>query len=219
MIKHWAPIPEIRDYLKNRHSDATSVLEVGPGSIPFPLATHFVDHLHHNPNTVIVDINNTCLPYSYKQFDFVYCRHVLEDIQNPDFAFNELVRVAKSGYIETPSPIVEVTRGVDGGDPFYRGYIHHRSLVWEKDGVLHFLPKFPIIEHLTFQDMREILKDPYMWNTYYYWDEKSNPGCKVLKYDVDYKIHINYQQTIIDGCNAAYTSIKSFSENFLNPTL
>jgi hypothetical protein len=53
------------------------------------------------------------LPFADKEFDFVYSRHVLEDSWNPFALCEEMSRVGKSGYIETPSPIVELGRGVD----------------------------------------------------------------------------------------------------------
>ena len=47
------------------------------------------------------------LPFADSEFDFVYCSHVLEHVDNPEAACRELMRVAKRGYIETP------TRGKD----------------------------------------------------------------------------------------------------------
>jgi len=38
---------------------------------------------------------------------------VLEDIQNPNFAISEIFRVSQKGYIETPSPLIEITYGVE----------------------------------------------------------------------------------------------------------
>lgn len=54
-----------------------------------------------------------------------------EDIQNPDFAFSEMIRVSKEGFIETPSPLIEVTRNVDANDltRAFCDYIHHRYIV------------------------------------------------------------------------------------------
>jgi len=42
------------------------------------------------------------MPFADKEFDFVYCSHVLEHVESPEKACNELMRVSKSGYIETP---------------------------------------------------------------------------------------------------------------------
>lgn len=72
------------------------------------------------------DICDTPWPFRDKQFDFVICSHTLEDIRDPVAVCRELNRVAKAGYIEVPSRIVESTRGVER--PFYCGYYHHRWL-------------------------------------------------------------------------------------------
>ena len=65
-------------------------------------------------------------PFEDKQFDFALCSHTLEDIRDPIFVCRELNRVAKAGYVEIPSRIVESMRGVER--PFFCGYYHHRWL-------------------------------------------------------------------------------------------
>lgn len=96
------------------------VLDIGSGNIPFPFATHLADlavnddmygragvpfkYLDGKP-VYECDVEN--MPFSDKEFDFVYCSHVLEHTQNPEKACKELMRIAKRGYIETP------TRGKD----------------------------------------------------------------------------------------------------------
>jgi SAM-dependent methyltransferase len=90
-----------------------SVLDVGSGAYPFPFATQLVDlyvektrHRHeelqtHNKPFKVADINH--LPFDDKSYDFVYCSHVLEHVDEPARACSELMRVGKRGYIETPS--------------------------------------------------------------------------------------------------------------------
>ena len=56
------------------------------------------------------------LPFEDKEFDFAYCRAVLEHAVDPAAACKELMRVAKRGFIETPSPITEYL----GGHPTHR---------------------------------------------------------------------------------------------------
>jgi hypothetical protein len=67
------------------------------------------------------------LPFKDNQFDFVICSHVLEDIRDPIWLCAEMVRIAKAGYIETPSMKDELSKGVMDKD--YAGYYHHRWLV------------------------------------------------------------------------------------------
>jgi hypothetical protein len=63
----------------------------------------------------------------------------MEDMGNPFLLIKEMERVAKAGYIETPSPIAEMGRGVDGSSPPFRGYHHHRFVVWVHEGELRFV--------------------------------------------------------------------------------
>lgn len=41
-------------------------------------------------------------PFRDKQFDFVICSHTLEDIRDPIWVCQEMNRMGKRGYIETP---------------------------------------------------------------------------------------------------------------------
>jgi SAM-dependent methyltransferase len=97
------------------------VLDVGGWNIPFPLATDLADlclgdneygragrpfkNVQGKP-VHTCDIENM-RDFADKEFDFVYCSHVLEHVHNPERACLELMRIGKRGYIETP------TRGKD----------------------------------------------------------------------------------------------------------
>lgn len=50
---------------------------------------------------IICDI--CALPFINEAFDYVVAAHILEHVENPIIACLELQRVAKSGYIETPT--------------------------------------------------------------------------------------------------------------------
>ncbi len=89
------------------------VLDIGSGGYPFPYATLLVErflkpsrHRHEQLVTagkplIVADIHN--LPFRDKSFDFVYCSHVFEHVDNPLLACAEIMRVGKRGYIETPT--------------------------------------------------------------------------------------------------------------------
>ena len=47
------------------------------------------------------------MPFKDKAFDFVVASHILEHMKDPGSFLNELSRVAKAGYIETPNSIGE----------------------------------------------------------------------------------------------------------------
>ncbi|PTL54860.1 class I SAM-dependent methyltransferase [Paraconexibacter algicola] len=69
-------------------------------------------------------------PYADDEFDFVVCSHTLEDVRDPVRVCEELVRVARAGYVEVPAPVHELTYGVHGP---WVGWSHHHWIS-ELDG-------------------------------------------------------------------------------------
>jgi len=138
--------------------DATSVVDVGGGAMPFPRADYVIDAVPFEARSALGDLKidysprftkdtwcrlDLCehkpWPFPDKFFDFATCSHLLEDVRDPIWICSELCRVAKAGYIEVPSRILEQTRGIE--HPSYAGYYHHRWLVSRKDQVLEFRHK------------------------------------------------------------------------------
>lgn len=87
------------------------VLEVGAGGNPYPRANVMLDAMEstieRNEQTLIKDrplVLGLCeeLPFKDKSFDFIIASHVLEHTADPEKFLNELIRVGKAGYIETP---------------------------------------------------------------------------------------------------------------------
>lgn len=117
------------------------VLEIGSGHNPNPradvLCERFLsdgaerhDQLPRIDRPFVVgDIFE--LPFADKSFDFVICAHVLEHLHDPAKAAAELSRVARRGYVETPSSVNEKLIS----------YAFHRWYITEVDGVMHFRPK------------------------------------------------------------------------------
>jgi len=222
---HWTPINEITDKLVNycKTYDYTNVLEIGPGSVPFPLSTKTIGINENIKDYIEIDIDNTKFPFENNSFDFVYSRHVLEDIQNPDFAMNEIIRITKlGGYIETPSPLIEITKGVDGlgCSNMYSGYIHHRYIIWSDilKNEIYFLPKYScIIDNfleLNFdKDINELYDNPYYWNNYFIWKDRK-PKIIMYKNGVNFGLNGNMINDYIKLINEAVnTSIRN--TNFL----
>lgn len=81
-------------------------------------------------------------PFADKEIDFVMCSHTLEDVRDPLWVCAEMIRVAKRGYIEVPSRVVESCRGVEPGQV---GWTHHRWLVDIKGNQINFLMKYHMI--------------------------------------------------------------------------
>ncbi len=139
------------------------VLDVGGGAAPFPRANWVIDALpfdklgggsHGNIDKVLAGVprrfsaetwvswdlcDRRPWPFADKQFDFVICSHLLEDIRDPIWVCSELNRVAKAGYIETPSRYLEQCRGVE--NPRHCGFYHHRWLVSASGDRLEFRMK------------------------------------------------------------------------------
>ena len=88
---------------------------------------------------VQMDICVTPWPFEDAMFDFAVCSHTLEDVRDPVGVCQEMMRVAKAGYIETPAAAIEVTRGIQS--PHWCGWQHHRWMVEQSDGGLDFFAK------------------------------------------------------------------------------
>ncbi len=168
--------------------DGARVLEISPYRRPFSKSTHYCGLVNATglSNFEYVDINCDKLPYDDKYFDFVVCRHVLEDIYNPSLACEEMSRVAKGGFIETPSPFTELKRGLERGAP-WRGYIHHRFIVWARGHMLNFVTKHPVIEYMSISDdflTNVINSNPELINMYFLWFGKLN--YHIYEQDIDF---------------------------------
>jgi len=92
------------------------VLEIGGGPTPFLrsdiLADKFLeDNLHRSGQLVVDRPLVVCdaheLPFVDKSFDYVFCSQLLEHLEQPERFFEELARVGRKGYIETPNEIRE----------------------------------------------------------------------------------------------------------------
>ncbi len=196
--KAWTQPPIVLDWLlAKKIKPHHKVLEIGPGRHPWERADAYVDFdAQFIPIKagagVKADVSEDKIPFPDKHFDFVYCRHTLEDIFNPFYACREMSRVGKAGYIETPSPMAEMARGVDNNPApgkGYRGYHHHRYIVWAAEGMLHFVPKYPLIEFTTCDDVdlcNRLREGIAAWNSYYLW--KDEVKFKRYEYPHDFSL-------------------------------
>jgi hypothetical protein len=79
-------------------------------------------------------------PFDNRTFDFAICSHTLEDVRDPLLVCAELIRVARAGYIEVPSRLIETCLGHER--PNQAGLSHHRWLIEIADTHITFLPKY-----------------------------------------------------------------------------
>jgi hypothetical protein len=125
--------------------DDALVLDVGGWAVPFPRADWMLDlggyatrgewgyEGDHTAERFTADTwvqRDICdrepWPFEAKQFDFAICSHTLEDVRDPIWVCQELQRVAKAGYIETPSRLEEQCYGFQGP---WTGWGHHHWIV------------------------------------------------------------------------------------------
>ena len=106
------------------------VLDIGAGGWPFKRANHLADKYPdtttHRVEIMVRDerpffeVDLERLSFVDHAYDYVFCSHVLEHLDNPGQAMRELMRVGRRGYIEVP------TRLSDAMFNFTRLPNHHR---------------------------------------------------------------------------------------------
>ena len=99
----------------NNIEKCNNMIDLGCGSNPHPKASVAVDkyiepvHRKFGANKRI-DVNEIerkgikfieadfeCLPFKDKEFDFAYSHHVVEHLDNPSKALNEMMRISRGG--------------------------------------------------------------------------------------------------------------------------
>ena len=140
------------------------VVDIGGVFGPLNTATHIVDILPYSSmrgpldadeptryseeNFAKFDICAKPWPFPDKYFDFAFTSGTMEDVRDPIGACEEMMRVAKAGYLEVPSRTREIFHAKGGyfwrrmiGRPVRVGYGHHRWLVDRVEGGLTFTMK------------------------------------------------------------------------------
>ena len=158
------------------------VLEVGSGGSPYFRANVLIDayaetrERHWAP--FITDRPSVlgmgeALPFRNKSFDFVIASHVLEHSADPESFLQELQRVAKAGYIETPDAFMERI------NPYW----DHRSEVTVRDGILEVRKKSswrpdPELVELYEERAKDLIagsvipSNPFTFHTRFYWTDQ-----------------------------------------------
>jgi hypothetical protein len=184
-----------------------TVLEIGTSD--FKQATHKSD----------VDVDDVA---NFPQVDYTYCRHVVENIQNPEFVMSEIIRVSQyGGYIETPSPLIEITKNIDTSQPMselYCGYIQTRYIVWSniQKNEIYFLPKYScVLDHmLTSQPFTNHLihNYPVYWNNYFIFNSRDKPRVIMYKNGVDFTLPAGYIDIVCRSIEESIANTNYFIE-------
>ena len=216
MIRYHRPVKEVMTYVSYRAKG--KVLELGPGNIPFNKATEFCGHSLEESERLkgkykVADFSTETLPYKDKEFDFVYARHVLEDLNNPVNLLKECRRIAKAGFFETPSPFIEMSRYVEGDKSQHKGYHHHFSFVWTNGNQINILHKYPIVEFIEYKLKKELIEDPFIWNNYFMWENDFD--IQHWQHEKNFNTIKDYPNLILKGINESLNNTMDFKKEIL----
>lgn len=172
-----------------RIQDNEQVLDIGGGANPFRRANVVTEpFLAHNAHRSGLGVNKSfqyvecfaeCLPFADQSFDFVISRQVFEHTESPRDACEEMMRVGKRGFIETPQKIYELLLGPN---PSHNWFVTLRqdTLVFERRMFI----RHPL-RHLSLSAVPSSIEMQALahWeiknlsNVQYYWESR-------IKYDV-----------------------------------
>jgi predicted O-methyltransferase YrrM len=176
--KYWHKDININNKLIEKTKGLKSIIDIGCGPYPFKNANITLD-LNH-PATHKIDITIQELPD--EKYDFIYSRHLIEDLKDPSLILSQIKKKGISGYIETPSVFAECCRGIDYTDDYTKiGYHHHHSILWVENNTLMILPKIEeFLQDFDQNLIRKQLEDPIAWNIYLFF-ENSNFNYVILE--------------------------------------
>lgn len=118
------------------------VLDIGSGHNPHRRANVLTDryleeNIDRSGKPIRVDekrpfiiCDAQCLPFKSKVFDYFMASHIAEHVENPEEFCEELMRISKREYVETPSKIGEIHLT----EPFHKWYVYAKGsvLVFER---------------------------------------------------------------------------------------
>jgi SAM-dependent methyltransferase len=110
------------------------VLEIGSGGRPHSrsnvLLDRFVDDGHREGRVLVRDqrplliADGEALPFRDQSFDYCICMHVLEHVEHPERLLAEMQRVARAGYIETPTELFDWMFSVPPYTEIHRWFVN-----------------------------------------------------------------------------------------------
>jgi len=158
----------IRNFFKSGIPRKAKVLEIGPGSNPWFRSDvlcekYLQDNTERSGDLVrdgrpLIHADACNMPFKDKEFDFVFCSHIMEHVEDLEGFLSEIQRVGKAGYLETPNYLFEQTVGTTT----------HKLAFWVEDGGLHAEPKWvPGAPERAYHVMHRALgKNPFLGAAY-----------------------------------------------------
>ncbi|MGE0367276.1 MAG: hypothetical protein AB7Q00_16250 [Phycisphaerales bacterium] len=197
--KHWhGDLRNTVNFLNSLKEKHSLIVEVGAGNAPTRIATQHAGREVALTQKVCeqagieaiyfdLDLESDYLAWQEQSVDLLVCRHTLEDLLNPGHLLHGIQRCARGVYLETPSPLAELSRDTDAGEDVpWRGYRHHHWICWSAGGIFHLLPKHSLVEHiLPEQDLGD-LSIPDHWITRHY--SETPVEFKVYRNELDYHL-------------------------------
>lgn len=193
------------------------VLDVGSGGKPYPRSDVLLDRLtgaeHRQGSAMLIDraavFGDACkMPFKDKSFDFIVASHILEHMADPVKFLEELQRVGKAGYIETPNFVYERLR------PF----AIHCLEVADVNDVLHIHKKRQPVDD-SFMGNLDFLKNNSRWARLFF----RSPDLFHVRYfwldKIRYHIHnqdvsANWIENINDNSEAGQRKDSYISSQF-----
>jgi len=130
--------------------DGDHVLEIGPGSSPFPRADVLLERRYSSDEEYRLQCGDNGMqgvdrrtvyydggrfPFKDGEFDYIICSHVLEHVPNVEEFCAEVFRVGKAGYFEYPLVYYEYVYDIPA----------HLNLMKKVDGELVYMPKVSLL--------------------------------------------------------------------------
>jgi SAM-dependent methyltransferase len=167
------------------------VLEIGSGSRPHPRSSVLIDRYLADDSQregrrlvrdarpfVLADAQ--ALPFRDGAFDYCICMHVLEHVDDPAAMLREMQRVARAGYIETPTELHDWLFAVPPYTTIHKWYVnlHNGELILTRKTPDLAEHRFAhLLDYLRHEDAyleRWIEKRPHLFTTQYHWNGTMN---------------------------------------------
>lgn len=173
--------------------DDAVVLDLGGAERVFPRANYVADLLPYEKRKIVYPEKKECFTkdswmvedftsrifwerFKDKEFDFIIISHTLEDIRDPIYVIEQMIRCSRAGYIEVPSKFRECSKLTH--DDSFAGYDHHRWIVeYDKmNSSMVFKAKlsWAHTEDYLKNENRHILNDYFYHFDGYFWEDNFN---------------------------------------------
>lgn len=177
------------NYSKVIIHESWNVIEIGGGANPCPRSntiTNFEQDKNQRGAKIRrvegakmidnLDVEHMSI-FKDKEFDFSLCVQVIEHCDDPGKACDELMRVSKSGFIETPSPLCEKLIGWD----FHKWLVYicpknENKLMFEKKRGIDYCLMDDFFKDLFYKDRNQkfiniFIKYSDSWITKFHWKD------------------------------------------------